>query len=361
VASYADFKDGVGIADPNDINNPCTYLLFGARAIQPLSGTWQIDQNMGFNLNGPAVGISNLVLPLQPVGGWLPASGGIDTNVACPIPGSPTVGDHSLWLVWSGVNWRSAESDSFTDLRLCAQQSFSSSSPGCLALPDASMRLWASACNWNEANFGAVYNDGKGKYIGGQPFDTIEFKSDQMKCNAKPHSALNQANNAWKRTVDYTDTIQDFTAGGAAQTFDLIKNAAVVPQGFGPAYMAVCWQMTYLDYTNPLVPTSHTALTHDWKLILDVGLGGKKGGGPQEIIDALLAHYGGQQVGDQYVGGTNLGMRGFYSDDAGNPKGTDFKTGAVGVVGENGFPCGNGGVGPAIPYTSKAKKPAPII
>ncbi|MFO1534609.1 MAG: hypothetical protein ABR586_02975, partial [Thermoplasmatota archaeon] len=35
--SYFDFKDGVGIADPNDVNNPCTALLLGLRGIQPLA------------------------------------------------------------------------------------------------------------------------------------------------------------------------------------------------------------------------------------------------------------------------------------------------------------------------------------
>jgi hypothetical protein len=371
--SYFDFKDGVGIADPADQDNPCTLLLLGLRGIQPIAETWEVDQNMGLNLNGPAVGISNLVPPLAWAGGaqgsedpnhpdWIANSGGIPTPFDCPIPGSPvsTLGDpHNLWLVWSGVNWRSAQSDSSTEIHLCTQKTFPSSSPGCLPIPDSQNRLWASACNWNEANFGADYTDGKGKYLGGQPFDLLGLQSDQMKCNKKPHSLANQANDGWKRTVNYTDTIQGYESNLAYQTFDIIKNAAVVQQGDGPVYMAVCWDIVYYDFSknDPVTnmpPLRARALTHDWKLILDVGLGGKKGGGPQEIIDALQAHYGGQQAGDQYVGGTNVALRGFYSDDAGNPKGTDFK-GGTGVVGENGFPC----KGPA--GTPDAKKPSPII
>jgi hypothetical protein len=341
--SSVDLKDGFGIADPYQ-NNPCTYLIPGLRVSQPLRGTWEVDQNMGTNLNGPGAGVDQFLPGLGPVpGSNFTASRGYNLGIPCPLPGSPFP-PANLWLVWSGMNWRSAEAASSARLSLCSQKTFPSSSPGCLAVPDSQNRLWASACNWNEANFGADYDDGKGKYLGGAPFDALGFKSDQIKCNSKPHGPVNQGNTAWKGTRDYTNTIQDFSSGGASQTFDLIKNEAVVPNGFGPAYMAVCWDMQYLDFSknDPVTgfpPLRVRALTHDWKLILDVGLGGKKQGGVSELVDALQAHYGGQQVGDQYSPFPNVAMRGFYSQDSGNPKGTDFKTGATGVVGENGFPC----------------------
>jgi hypothetical protein len=331
--SYFDFKDGVGIADPNDQNNPCTLLLLGLRGIQPIAETWEVDQNMGFNLNGPAVGISNLVPPLAPVGGWLPASGGIDTNVACPIPGSPTVGDHSLWLVWSGLNWRSAESDSSTSLFLCTQKTFASSSPGCLALPDNQLRLLATACRPGTDSFSASYLDAKGKYLGGVPFDLVLFKNDQLACTA------NHSHN-------YTDTVQDFTAGGASQTFDIIKNEAVVHTGSVAAkdptrsatYMAVCWRVTYLNFSDPLNPTTNLAQTHDWKLIWDLGSLSQPG-----VVTAITEHYlGGLARDGAHAGGANAAMRGFYSDDAG-------------ATGQNGpGPCTNG----PLP---EPKKPAPII
>jgi hypothetical protein len=336
-ASDADFKDGIGIADPNDQNSPCTVRQFGARVSQPATGTWDLDQNMGTNLNGPAVGISNLVPPLAPVGGWLPASGGIDTNVACPIPGSPTVGDHSLWLVWSGMNWRTFDQESWATLRLCTQKTFSSSSPGCLALPDASLRLWATACAPGSDSFSAHYLDGKGKYLGGVPFDTLLFKNDALACTAA-HSH------------DYTNTIQDFTAGGAAQTFKYVKNEAVVHAGSVAAqslgtrsatYMTVCWQATYLNFSDPLNPTTNLAQTHDWKLIWDltsIPVAGSPG-----VVTAVTEHYFGKLARDgSHAGGNTVAMRGFYSDDAG-------------ATGQNGFGSCTSGTLP------EAKKPAPLI
>ncbi|MFO1534627.1 MAG: hypothetical protein ABR586_03075 [Thermoplasmatota archaeon] len=326
-ASYFDFKDGVGIADPADQNNPCTALLLGLRGIQPLAETWEVDQNMGTNLNGPGVGISNLVPPLAAVGGWLPASGGIDVGVDCPIPGSPvsTPGDdHSLWLVWSGVNWRSAQADSSTQISLCTQQTFASSSPGCLAIPTNNMLLIAAACANGGATFGHDYTDQKGKYLAGTPFDTLALKNDQIFC-------------ATRSSANYTNTVQDFTAGGASQTFDIIKNEAVVNNLSGSTYMAVCWRIDYIDFSNPLAPVNLQAQTHDWKLILDLG-------SPAGFQAALSLHYGGAQTGDVGTGPATVALRGFYSDDS---------TGA----GQNGFgPCpltGSGAPG--------GKKPSPLI
>ncbi|MCA1818994.1 MAG: hypothetical protein LC620_02900, partial [Halobacteriales archaeon] len=140
-ASSVDFKDGVGIADPADQNNPCTSLLLGGRGYQPLSGQW--DQDIGINLNGPGFGISKLSPPLSPTfvpsgppeyTNWIPNSAGIPLGLSCPLPGSPTPsGDHTLWLIWSGMNWRSIEGHSITLINLCTQNIVRSRSPGCLA------------------------------------------------------------------------------------------------------------------------------------------------------------------------------------------------------------------------------------
>ncbi|MCA1811049.1 MAG: hypothetical protein LC623_03445, partial [Halobacteriales archaeon] len=252
---------------------------------------------------------------------------------------------HNLWLVWSGLNWRSAQADSSATLTLCSQKTFASSSPGCLAIPDNRMHLWVSACPdpvLLTTTFAHNYTDGKGKYLGGVPFDTLGLKNDQIKCTPR-------------RNINYTDTIQDFTAGGAAQTFDIIKNEAVVTTGSGTTYMAVCWQIGYLNFSDPLNPTSHLAQAHDWKLIIDLA------DTPAHIVASLLLHYGGQQAGDNgngvngiTVGPVTIGLRGFYSDDAGNYN--NNKAGGANP-GQNGpGPCDNG-----PQYLTKAKKPAPVI
>jgi hypothetical protein len=300
-------------------------MLLGLRGIQPLAETWEVDQNMGTNLNGPGVGISNLVPPLAPVGGWLPASGGIQlAGVECPIPGSLPGPGHDLWLVFSGVNWRSAQADSSTGINLCTQQTFASSSPGCLAVPGANLALVAAACANGGATFGHDYTDAKGKYLGGLPFDTLALKNDQIAC-------------ATRHAHDYTNTVQAFAAGSAGQTFDIIKNEAVVHAGSGTTYMAVCWSIDYVDFTNPLAPVNLVAKTHDWKLIIDLN------DAPANIVAALLLHYGGQQAGDAGVGGATVALRGFYSDDS---------TGA----GQNGFgPC------PASGSLPEGKKPSPLV
>jgi hypothetical protein len=337
-ASYSDFNDGVGIADPADRNSRCTALLAGVRGTQSVSQTWQMDQNMGTNLNGPGVGISNLSPPLSPAGGpegsWLPTSSGIDLGIACPFPGS---GPGNLWLVWSGMNWRSAEADSGTYINLCTAQTFASSSPGCLAIRDASLRLWATACAPGSDSFWANYIDDEGKYMDGLPFDTLTFKNDALACTAA-HSH------------NYTDTVQDFSAGGASQTFDIIKNEAVVHAGSvatqssrtrSATYMTVCWQVTYLNFSDPLNPTTNLAQTHDWKLIWDLG-----SLSPGGVVTAVIEHYGGQQVRDApHAGGASVAMRGFYSDSADS----------IFNAGQNGF--GSCTAGP-LP---EAKTPAPLV
>ncbi|MCA1812265.1 MAG: hypothetical protein LC623_09700, partial [Halobacteriales archaeon] len=168
------------------------------------------------------------------------------------------------------------------------------------------------------------YTDGKGKYLGGVPFDTLGFKNDMIKCTVR-------------RSANYTDTIQDFTAGGAGQTFDIIRNAAVVLPGSGTTYMAVCWQITYLNFSDPLNPTTNLAQAHDWKLIIDLN----DLGAPASWLAALQLHYGGQQPGDNGIGATTA-LRGFYSDDAGYSKGA--------TTGQNGpGPCPNGPPPVAVP------------
>jgi hypothetical protein len=329
VFADTDFKDGFGLADPADQNSPCTSLFLGGRGIQPISGSWEGDQNIGNNLNGPGMGVSKLVPPLTPAGGWLPDSGGINTGFPCPLPGS---GTGTLWVVWSGMNWRSILTESFTKVNICDFKSFPSSSAGCLAVPSTNMQLFASACSdWSTARFGADYTDGKGKYAAGIPFDQLALKSDQIECPIR-HSH------------DYTHTIQDFSSGLASQTFDAIKNEAVVHAGSGTTYIAVCWRLDYLNFQNPLAPVWGQVRAHDWKLILDID----DLGAPGSFIAPLQRHYGSAISGDFDVGSTATGMRGFYSHDPGNARGND--------VGQNGFgPC------PASAPLPEGKKPAPII
>lgn len=336
IFSYFDFKDGVGIYDSGDANNtfsPCILKLLGLRIPQPFATTWEGDQNMGTNLNGPAIGISDL---------GLGKPNGIDTHIPCLTDIGGT--GQNITATWDGMNWRSVEHDSSANLFLCTQKVFASSSPGCLATPQDA-RLYTSACLVEDSFFGADYTDNKGKYLLGEPFDTLMWKSDQLKCGL--------ANWEWYKTVDWSDTIQDFTAGGAGQTFDLIKNENAVPYGSGHSYMAVCWDIFYFNFSDPLNPTFERALTHDWKLILDL-----------ETIDntaattaALNRHYGGAIPGDNDVGGDATRLRGFYSQDAGNPKNDDFKGKGLGF-GQNGFPCERT---PDQHHTAKAKKPTPLI
>jgi len=347
VVSYFDFKDGVGIYDGGDPTNTfsgCLLKLLGLRIPQPIAETWEVDQNMGTNLNGPAIGISDL---------GLSKPGGIDTGIPCP-PELDGIGN--IFLTFSGMNWRSVEHDSSATLTLCTQKNFVSSSPGCLATPEGA-RLFTSACHWDDAYFGADYTDNKGKYLNGQPFDDLLWKSDQLKCGL--------LNWEWFKTVNWTDTIQDFTAGQASQTFDLIKNENAVPYGSGHSYMAVCWDITYFSFQDPFNPTVERALAHDWKLILDVDtLLNMANPNPAiaaaaqaETLGALQRHYGGAIAGDNDVGGDATRLRGFYSQDAGNPKNDDFKNKGLGV-GQNGFPCEET---PDQHHTVKAKKPTPIL
>lgn len=382
IFSYFDFKEGAGIYDSGDPDHDsippstvCILKLLGLRIPQPISITYEGDQNMGTNLNGPAIGISDL---------GLGKPGGIDTDVPCPTQIGGTGFD--IFITFHGMNWRAYEHDSSANLFLCTQKVFASSSPGCLAIPNNKMLLWASACDVRRVFFGADYTDGKGKHFAGQPYDTLLMKSDMIKCDSDG-DPTNGIDNNWDRTINYTDTIQDFTAGGAGQTFDLIKNEAVVPAGgkatetnpykggkpkgdtnVNTAYMAVCWQMSYLNFSDPLNPTPGLAQTHDWKLIKD--LQGflkdlynldKLASDPESYLDnlnqhilkwqlALDRHYGGAITGDNDIPlGSNTGLRGFYSQDAGNPK-------APGA-GQNGFPCD----GPAIHHSAKDKKPTPTL
>jgi hypothetical protein len=339
VLSSADYKDGVGIADPADRNNPCTFLITGTRidTMHPL-GEWQTDRTpnpvdqpvealywkgdlrIGTNLNGPGVGISNLVPPLTPVGGWLPASGGINLGVACPIPQS---GPGALWLVWSGVNWRSFEDEMFAELHLCTLQI---QIIGCWPESTDGYTLIASACSNGGATFTHDYTDAKGKELGGVPWDLLGFKNDQILCTPR-HSH------------DYTSTVVNFGLGYVSQAYDRIKTEAMVHAGSGTTYIAVCWVVDYVDFSNPLAPVELTAQTHDWKLILDVN----DPAGPAGWAAALQLHFGGQQAGDSSVGANTVALRGIYSESPTS-------------AGQNGFgPC------PFSAPLPEAKKPAPIV
>ncbi|MCA1811988.1 MAG: hypothetical protein LC623_08265, partial [Halobacteriales archaeon] len=321
VASSVDFKGGVGIEDPDNPDSACTAALLGVRGSQPVSKAWEADQNLGTNLNGPGFGISNLVPLLSPVPGH-PSQGGINLGIACPIPGSDP---GNLWLIWSGMNWRSIEADSSTQINLCTQQTFASSSPGCLAVPGSNLDLIVSACGSLKGpatTFGHNYLDGRGKEVNGLPFDTLAMKNQAISCTPID-------------SVDYTGTVQSFGGGSASQTFERIKNEAVVHAGAGTRYMAICWSIDYVDFTNPLAPLSLVATAHDWKLIIDVG----DPAGVAGIAAAIVTHYGAAQAGDGGVGPATTALRGFY----------DFS-------GDNGFgPCPGWAPAPAT------KKPSPLI
>ncbi|MCA1810950.1 MAG: hypothetical protein LC623_02940 [Halobacteriales archaeon] len=314
VSSF-DFKGGAGIVDPTDAGNPCTVRLLGARGLATAPSL--ADPDLGINANGPGAGISNLAPPLTPIpAGWLAGGAGMDLGEACPIPGA---GPGDLWLAWSGVNWRSVEADSSSQMSLCTQETFVASSPGCLPVPGSGLALYVSACEGT--TFGHDYTDGRGRETGGQPYDTLAMMSQSIRC-MPTHSH------------DYTWTVQDFGSGIASQGHDLIKNEAIVHIGAGSRYMAICWSVDYLDFSDPLSPMSGVATAHDWKLILDLG----DPGGAAGIAGALLRHFGGAQGGDGGFGPSTQALRGL-SDQSGN----------------NGFgPCQSG-------IAPEAKKPTPLV
>lgn len=251
--STFDFKNGVGIADPDDEDNPCTTLRLGARPTDNLVGfpgrTWD-TLRIATNLQGPAVGVGNLSPPLTPVpaASWLAGSAGIPL-APCPIPGSPG----NIWLVWSGMNWRSFEDTLSTEMTLCSGQSQTN---GCYPIVGAH-RLHASACPWDAASFTADYADNKGLFFGGLPNDLLHLGSDAIQCAGTTH------------THDYASTVNLFDQNYAAQRLDGIRNWEVVHPGAGDSYLAVCWEIDYLDLDD-LAAGTQTARTHDWLLVLDV-------------------------------------------------------------------------------------------
>jgi hypothetical protein len=330
VVSVFDFKAGVGIADPTDPTNPCTILLLDIRQPPPRLDYWKTDLRVGTNLNGPAVGVSNLVPPLAPVGGWLAGSGGIPLGVPCPsllTPGYP----NQLWLVWSGVNWRSAEEDAFTEINLCSQL------PGvdCVPIP-GTQTVIAAACgngeplppaDWSTAAFAHDYGDGKGKDLA--LWDLLAMKNDQISCPIR-------------HAHDYSSTITNFGVNRASQEearpqfIERIKNEAVVHAGTGTTYMVVCWQVSYLMFPGPITPL--VARTHDWKLIVDLA----DVLAPTNLTGALVNHLG-PGPADAGPGGPTALLRGLYSESP-TP------------AGENGFgPC------PTSAPPPERKKPVPLL
>jgi hypothetical protein len=285
---------------------------------------WKSNLRIATNLNGPAVGLSNLSPPLTPTGSgsWMPNSAGIKLGVNCPFDQGPNPEKYAIWLVWSGMNWRSAEEDALAEIDLCTLRPIPTISPGCLPVPGADLLLVAAACDGGEA-FDHHYGDNKGKEIGGQPWDTAQAKNSRLGCTT--HHAHN-----------YTRTVLDFSANHAAQTLYPIKNEAVVHNGSGTTYMAVCWTISYWDFLMPLAPVYRVAHAHDWLLVLDLG------GQPKEWTGAVARHLGGQEPQDKGVG-TTAALRGIYDESPTN-------------AGENGFgPC------PTSAPLPEGKKPAPII
>jgi hypothetical protein len=309
----ADFKDGTGIADPTNPNNACNHLVYGLRGRDPAEPTWKVDQNLGTNLFTVGVGISNLVpAPLAPTppGSWLPNSGGV------PLPPIPGCGP-GLWFIWSGMNWRAAEANSDPALTLCTR-TFAT----CLPVANSNLRLIAAACVPTAETFAHTYNDGKDK--NGGTYDAQRLKNDVLRC------PIAHAHN-------YTSRVILGTGGAALDPDHPIQNEVVVHTASGTTYMAICWRLDYLDFTNPLSPVARVAQAHDWKLIIDTG------DNPLAIATALTVHYGPQRFGDAPAAPATVAMRGFYS-------------GSSTPAGENGFgPC------PTSAPLPEAKKPAPIV
>ncbi|MFO1535341.1 MAG: hypothetical protein ABR586_06725, partial [Thermoplasmatota archaeon] len=279
-APVVDFKDGTGLVDPVN-GSPCDALVYGVRNSTPPLPTWTVDQDMGTNLNGPGVGISNIGPPLVLVGGGFPNSFGIPLGV---IPGC---GPGVMWLIWSGMNWRAAEADSTSELALCPQVIAT-----CIPAPGPNLLLVAAACVPTAETFAHTYNDGKDK--NGGTDDAQRLKNDVLRCPvAHAH--------------DYTSSVI-LGAGGAVLDPDHpIKNEAVVHAGWGTTYMAACWSIDYVDFANPLNPVAKVAQAHDWKLIIDTN------DNPLAIATALAIHYGPQRFGDAPAAPATAGMRGFYS------------------------------------------------
>lgn len=127
-------RDGVGIADPDDQNSPCTFLLLGLHG-PPISNSWHADLSIATNMNGQGFSFSNLSPPLTPVPyNGISESAGIPL-VPCPIPGS---GPGNVWLVWSGVNWHSTVDYSSASINLVNNRS----RPLVASLPQAQSVSW---------------------------------------------------------------------------------------------------------------------------------------------------------------------------------------------------------------------------
>lgn len=314
-----EFKNGVGTADPNDENNPCTLLLRSVRGGHPAPESWRGDMGLATNLNGPIAGTSNLSPPLTPLPetSWLDGSAGIPL-APCPIPGSPS----NLWLIWSGMNWYSAEESLSTEIDLCTQQI---QRTGCFPIAGSQI-LYASACAWDMATFMRNYDDEAGGESNGVPYDQMHMKSDAIQCDVT-HSH------------DYSDTVTLFDVNRASQDFDLIKNEDVVHTGEGTAYAVMCWSIDYIDLDNPAAGTQ-TAQTHNWKLILDLA------DPPADIVAAIMNHLGPLDTnGLSAPIGTSTGTFAFQGIYSLSPT----------FAGQNGFgPCASGP--PPETY-----KPAPLI
>ncbi|MFO1534217.1 MAG: hypothetical protein ABR586_00985 [Thermoplasmatota archaeon] len=314
-----DLKDGAGVVDPTDAANPCTTLLHGAQTQTGPQGDWPAHLGIATNLDGPAVGVSRLSPPLAPAGGWLPGSGGVPLGIPCPLPGS---GAGSLWLVWSGMDWHAGKDETFTEFDLCLQLGFFAL-PGVGCFPGtANLRVVASACtDWPAATFTHDYADQKGEEINGIPWDRLATKSDALSCPVR-HSH------------NYTADVTDLGNFRAAFGDRLIKNADLVHPGTGTTYVAVCWHLEYLLFTDPQhwPPIPYVAEGHDWFLVVDHA----DPLGPANVAAALAAHLG--------PGAGTTALRGVYS-------------GSETAAGQNGYgPCPT-----TAPPPPASPKPLPLI
>ena len=294
VLSEWDFKDGVGLYNPNPANACGIALLLGLRVGQPIAFYYD-TLRMATNLKGPGVAVAGI----DPV-----------DLVACPVPLVPPQPTMQLWF--SGINWRLGIDAMSSELNLCSQI-IQSTDGGCI--PDAeTVVLYAADCT--EANVDFTPNDntdGKpdqgvwdvlGSTLSGSIF------SDAINCGTFGHSH------------DYSATVTFFDVNYAAMGFDNIQNADIVHSGSGTKYAVVCWAMSYVNmdgvdlnadgaYTaGEVAPGSTaTAQTHDWKLILDLG------SAPTSYSGFILDHL--KLTGPDF-------LRGLYSGVGGSGVGNGF-------------------------------------
>lgn len=246
VTSKIDFMGGVGIFDPDEPFNPCTVMLLRLHVPIGYAPDYYGTLRIATNLNAVGTALTGILEP-------------VPLETSCPIPGSFP---GNLFLKFDGIHWRSAQDSLTTGINLCAQQS----SPLCFPVV-GSQEVFASACPFARAKWEANHGDEKGDASNGHPSDDLNIHSDRIFCNFEDQA--NEPNEGVTHSHDYSATIDTFEANYAGQSFEIIKNEAVVHSGTGDSYLIACWSILYLDLDD-LDAGYQLAVTHDWILVLDL-------------------------------------------------------------------------------------------